>query len=257
MIMEYSIIGTGNMAWFMAERLHAAGWHCTGIYGRNRSAATELAAICAAAVYTDLSRIPDRDHHICILAVSDNAIAEIAAQLHFSYNLLIHTSGTSAIELLQDAAAQAAVLWPVSPVMRGAYTGQIPFLWEATDAESAVTIRSLAAILGGDPVVEANGTQRRYLHLSAVFTNNFVNHMVAVGEALCAEQSLSFDLLRPLLRNTYERILKQPAKILQTGPARRGDGATMSAHEELLLGHQEWLKMYQAVSASITDMYRQ
>jgi len=34
--MNYSIIGTGNVAWFFAKRLKEAGHNCMGIYGRMR-----------------------------------------------------------------------------------------------------------------------------------------------------------------------------------------------------------------------------
>lgn len=254
--MTYSIAGTGNMAWFLATRLNEAGWSCAGIYGRDTAAAAALAAHCGSSVLDSLQEVPDKEGHVCLLAVTDNAIAALAAGLHLHHAVLMHTSGTSSIDLLRGVAVHCAVFWPVYSIVRGQEpaAGILPVVWEANSGIAAKGIKALIGVLAAY-AFEADGPQRKQLHLAAVFVNNFINHLAAIGQEICAVQALPFDLLRPLLQQTCERVLEQPAAGVQTGPARRGDTATMQRHLELLSAVPEWNAIYRDMSASIIKMY--
>ena len=74
--MTYYIVGTGNTAWFLATKLHAAGHLCKGIYGRDIAKATELANTIDANAYELTNGIPD-NADVCILAVSDLSLIHI------------------------------------------------------------------------------------------------------------------------------------------------------------------------------------
>lgn len=254
--LSFSIVGTGNMAWFLAEKLCAAGHHFEGIYGRSLLAAHDIAAQYPTLIYTALSEIPDRENHICLLAVNDDAIADVAAQLRFRDTVLAHTAGSVTIALLAGAAAHYGVLWPVYSITRSRHflRNDIPLLIQANDATGNSLISTLCDSISG-LVSTVDETQRVQMHLAAVFANNFTNHVLALAERICAEQHLAFDYLKPLIEQTFERAQQQSPETLQTGPARRGDEATLKRHLDFLKDRPELAAVYERLSISIRKMY--
>ncbi len=220
--MTFTIIGTGNIAWFLAKRLTTAGHQCIGIYGRDSAATIELAEWIQAKPYNSLSGINDGEVDICFLAVSDHAITNVASKLFFEKTLLVHTAGAVDMDVLSGAAKDYAVLWPVYSILKAALPGHrnIPCAWQASTPKAQRYIISIAHAIT-DVIFEAKDEQRKWLHLSAVFCNNFINHMMAIGEQACASQQLDLDMLRPIIEQTFERGQKTSPYLLQTGPARR------------------------------------
>jgi hypothetical protein len=102
-----------------------------------------------------------------------------------------------------------------------------------------------------DQTYEAKYEQRKWLHLSAVIGNNFVNHLLAICEQICGENNIPFQVLQPIIEQTFERMRQQSPKVLQTGPAVRHDQTTIQAQEALLADHPAWQKIYTDISNSI------
>ena len=50
--------------------------------------------------------------------------------------------------------------------------------------------------------------QREKLHIAAVISCNFTNHMLTISESLMKENKLEFDLLKPLIKETLEKAFK-------------------------------------------------
>lgn len=251
--MQFAIIGTGNMAWLLGTKLTQAGHTCTGIYGRNARAAAELAqAVHAEVLHT--VHIP-ATCDACILAVSDHAVAGLAAQLSLSETVLVHTAGALPTDILP--ATHKAVLWPVFSIIKSdlPHHRNIPVAIEGNTDKASNIVKEIAGSFS-DNCFTANSVQRSWLHLSAVFSNNFVNHLMAIAEQVCAEQSLSFSIMLPILQQTFERIATQSPGQVQTGPAKRGDTETMQKHLSLLASHPAWQAVYAAISASVENMYK-
>ena len=76
--------------------------------------------------------------------------------------------------------------------------------------------------------------QRKILHIAAVFVCNFANHLYQIGNHLCEANGISFNLLKPLIIETANKINDLSPKEAQTGPAIRGDVKTMQQHVALL-----------------------
>jgi predicted short-subunit dehydrogenase-like oxidoreductase (DUF2520 family) len=106
-----------------------------------------------------------------------------------------------------------------------------------------------------DNLFETDIDKRKWLHLSAVIGNNFINHLVAICEQICAEQSLPLDALQPIIAQTFKRLNGHKAEDLQTGPAVRGDRDIVEKQTELLQAHPAWQEIYKAMSSSIEKMY--
>jgi predicted short-subunit dehydrogenase-like oxidoreductase (DUF2520 family) len=252
--MTYTLIGTGNMAWFLASRLAGKGFECKGVYGRDMAAAELLAEELFTETIPDLNSIPDT-YDCCIVAVSDKAVGNIVSQLNLKETVVIHTAGVVSLENIDFT--HKAVVWFIYSISKTSLPNHraIPAVIEASTPKAMEAVRSIAMEMS-DIVQEASFHQREWLHLTAVFANNFTNHLLAISEKACQEQELPFTLLKPILYQTFDRIEASSAVDLQTGPARRGDEKTMNRHLEMLGKYPHWRKIYEAASASIEDMYK-
>lgn len=253
--MTYYIIGTGNTAWFIASKLHAAGHVCKGIYGRDLAKAIELANTINTTANELVNGVPD-DVDVCILAVSDNAISTICSQLKFNRTILLHTAGAVAANVLDSAAESYGVIWPIYSITKNQLpeTRNIPTAVESNRSVNLDTIKTIAGSFS-DSIYEADSDRRKKMHLAAVFSNNFSNHLFAIAEKLCEEQLIPFSAMIPIIAQTAERINRESPSVLQTGPAKRNDTTTMQEHKALLNEHPEWEKIYESISASILKMY--
>lgn len=254
--MTYSIIGTGNIAWFLAKRLTSAGHQCMGIYGRNAEEAAALADSINANVYDSVKSIRDGETDICFMAVSDDAIGYLALQLSFKNTVLVHTAGSVSIDAIGAGAQDYGVLWPIYSILKNSLPSHrnIPCAWEASSDKARRYIQTMAHSFT-DELIEAKSTQREWLHLSAVISNNFTNHLMAICEKICAEHNLPFDALHPIIEQTFKRVKNESPISIQTGPARRHDDATIDKQKQLLSGHWEWADIYKAITTSIKNMY--
>ncbi len=250
--MNFSIIGTGNIAWFFGSRLVAGRHKCTGVYARNLDNARMLAEALMCETYDDIAEIRDGDADICFLAVSDAAIVPIAARLNFRKTILVHTAGAVDIESIKNAAKDRAVLWPVYSILKHNPPAHrdIPCAWEASTERAAKVLQGMAHAIT-DNMFEARYEQRKWLHLAAVMSNNFITHMVAICEKICAEHNLPFTALMPIIDQTFARIKNSSAHASQTGPAIRRDANTIKNQIDLLKDHPEWQKVYDAMTMSI------
>jgi predicted short-subunit dehydrogenase-like oxidoreductase (DUF2520 family) len=96
--------------------------------------------------------------------------------------------------------------------------------------------------------------KRKYIHLTAVFACNFVNHLFARAKEISDSQEIPFDYFLPLIKETTEKIEILEPKLAQTGPAVRNDERVLKLHEELI-SDEEHLKIYRTMNQSIKKMY--
>lgn len=251
--MTYYIIGTGNVAWFLSKRLKEANHKCLGIYGRNRNEAQDLATIVDAPLIENLSDIND-EADCCIIAIADKAISSVANELRLINTTVIHTAGSASIDLLNFQ--HKAVLWPIYSIVKNEDDGNrnIPFVYETSSEQSKEIVLNIAKSLS-DIVYEANMEQRKWLHITAVFGNNFTNHLATLCQELCKMHHLPFSLIEPILLQTYERIINEKPFEMQTGPAKRNDETTINRQINELAIHPHLQHIYEAITSSIKDMY--
>lgn len=255
--MKFSIIGTGNTAYFFAKKLSQAGHQCIGIYGRTAENAAKLAATINAPVINSIDGISD-DADCCIIAISDKAIEEVVGQLSFSKTVLIHTAGSVQRTVLDHAAIHNAVVWPIYSINKEDIPQHrdIPIVVEISD-ENAGKVTSELINSISNKFFAVSGEQRCWLHLSAVLSNNFANHLFAISEQICKEHMLPFPILQPIINQTIERIQNQSPYETQTGPAKRNDQATIDKHVNMLDINMDWQELYESITTSIDNMYKQ
>ncbi len=251
--MTFSIIGTGNIAWFFGNRLMTARHHCVGVYSRNKDAAHKLAEALLADKFGSIADIEDGEADICILAVSDTAINTVAAQLSFQQTMLLHSAGAVDLDSITTT-KDYAVLWPVYSILKNNLPNHrnIPCAWEASSEKAKKCVLAMGHAIS-DVLFEAKYEQRKWLHLSAVISNNFINHLLAISEQICADNDLPFSVLLPIIEQTFDRVKNSSARQLQTGPAIRHDNNTVDKQIRLLQDHPQWQKVYKAITGSIQN----
>ncbi len=117
------------------------------------------------------------------------------------------------------------------------------------------TIDKLTGSIGGKAFF-ADSEHRRMLHLAAVFTCNFTNHILTLGKDLTLKSGFSFEVMKPLLQETIRKAIEIGPDKSQTGPAVRNDRNTIEKHLELLSFSPELRNIYIDMTESIIDYYK-
>lgn len=252
--MNIVLLGSGNVATQLGRAFKLAGQDIVQVWSRNIENARELADNLAATAISDFDYL-DRKADLYIISVKDEAINDLAQELKVSDKLIVHTSGSTGIDILEGSSSKFGVLYPLQTFSKSQRVDfrQIPFAIEGNTPEVAATIQAIADRLS-ERVVQLSSEQRKVLHIAAVFACNFSNHLYALSQELLKEQNLDFDLLRPLISETAAKVQSNEPIKMQTGPASRGDQETVEAHIELLKKNPEMQELYQKLSQSIVNL---
>jgi predicted short-subunit dehydrogenase-like oxidoreductase (DUF2520 family) len=250
---KIGIIGSGNVATALAIELKAKGYNITEIYSRKKANAEILAKKIGARVIEDLAELnPQLD--LVIIAVTDDAIAPIVSKIKKTIKSIVHTSGSVALSAIKKGNENYGVFYPLQTFSKKRKVDfkKIPFCIEANNAKLLRKLRLLAKSIGGE-AFELSSKQRLQVHLAAVITNNFTNHLLHISQFILKRNGLPSKILYPLLCETIEKAVKiGPAKS-QTGPAIRGDSSTIKKHLGLLpKAHQK--DIYIAITKSIQSL---
>lgn len=89
-----------------------------------------------------------------------------------------------------------------------------------------------------------------------MFANNFSNCLFSIASDILKQENLPFDLIRPLILETAEKIQQSSPESLQTGPAARRDTATIDRHLEYLAKSGQWNAVYQILTDQILEQNR-
>jgi predicted short-subunit dehydrogenase-like oxidoreductase (DUF2520 family) len=243
------IIGSGNVAQHLITAfLQSNEVELIQVFSRQKEKVLHL--LSSDKIVSDYSEIKEAD--IYLIAVSDNAIAEVSEYLPFENRLVVHTSGSMPIEVL-DKKNRRGVFYPLQTFTKNKAVdfNAIPICLEAENEHDFTTLKTVAKSISS--VVESiSSEQRKALHVAAVFVCNFVNHLYQMGQEICEEHQLSFALLQPLILETAQKITQLSPKEAQTGPAKRKDTATINAHLQFL-SYENQKEIYQLLTKSIID----
>jgi len=252
-VIRVVLIGSGNLAYHLhMALLGAQDVSLVGLVDRRPEA---LADFEATLPKKTLGATPE-SADVFILAVADSAIAEVMGYYKGIDGLFVHTSGAMGLAVLEGA-ARRGVLYPLQTFsrQRAIEFQKVPLCIEAAPGPDAELLITLARALSTE-VLEIPAAKRRALHLAAVYVNNFSNHMMYLGETICAEAGLSKSIMGPLLEETCAKATALSARSAQTGPARRNDTETLKAHLRMLTGENE-KELYTKISESIYRTYEQ
>lgn len=252
--MRIFIIGTGNVATHLSAAILKAGHDIEGVCGRNFSHTKELAQRLNVKPFCSISSIP-ADADVYLISVSDDSIADVAAEMPDVEGIVAHTAGSVPISALARF-SHHGVFYPLQSFSKSRTIdmSRVPLCIEGNDSCTADTLTTLACTLSGD-VRPMTTEQRAHLHLAAVFASNFVNCMYAEAETILKESNIPFSIMRELIAETAAKAADMSPTAAQTGPARRGDIRVMNRQMQLLPDH-ELQKLYNFVSERIQGRYK-
>jgi len=250
--MKITILGAGNVATQLALVLKKTGHEIVEIYNRSNEAGIELAKTVGAGFTSDLSQLPDAD--VYLIAVKDDAIAEVAAALKTDNKIVAHTSGTKSKDLLQNTSNNFGIFYPLQTMTKAAKVDfkNVPILIEGSNRQTTLKLEELARCISKN-VHMVDEQQRQWIHVAAVFANNFTNHMFGISEQLLLSHGLPFEILKPLIFNFIQNLENHSPSEIQTGPAIRGDFKTIEKHIQLLGDDTRLQKVYQVITESIIE----
>ncbi len=240
------LIGNGQVATALGHALRNAGQRLIGMAGRDDERVHQVARSLSTAAFHLNAPLPKSD--VVIIAVKDDAIAEVATGLDAGGALVVHTSGTSSMDLL-SAHARRGVLWPVQTFISGSCPRlkDVPLVVETARREDRDLLDPLAASMGGR-VLHMDHEQRQRLHLAAVLTSNFPVALINEACLMLERDGLPPDLLMPLWKTTAANVAAMGPERSLTGPARRGDQRTLDQHVKMLASRPELRTIYGLIS---------
>ena len=243
------LIGSGNVAHHLIEAFAKSKIvEVTQVFSRQKESVSPL---------FDSNKITDDYNNLAkadlyIIAVSDDAIATVSSQLAFKNRLVVHTSGSVSLDVL-DKKNRKGSFYPLQTFSKKKAVdfSQIPICLESENDSDFELLDKVAQSIS-NTVFKINSEQRKALHVSAVFVNNFVNHLYQMGNEICEANKVPFQILKPLILETANKVMTLSPAAAQTGPAIRNDKQTIASHLDFLLDENQ-KNIYTILTQSIQN----
>lgn len=239
------IVGSGNVAWVLGKSLKNSGVEIAGIVARNEETGIALASELGVPFFRFAADVLDGEKYFWILAVQDQAIAAARQGIPLNAKLVAHTSGTAGLMELKEF-TNPAVFYILQTMKKGVTENlkNAAILLESDHFDSLEIMQQISDRLNAKSQI-INSDQRAALHLAAVFACNFSNQLLAISAEILSASKLDLQLLKPLMEQTISNAFtaEHPQKV-QTGPAMRGDQATLDKHLARLQDFPEWQNLY-------------
>jgi predicted short-subunit dehydrogenase-like oxidoreductase (DUF2520 family) len=248
-MIKIAIIGSGNLAQHLISACEIAPEiELVQVFARNKNSINHL--INPEKIISDFEDLQLVD--LYIIAVSDNAIANVSAQIPFKNRLVAHTSGSVSLEDLNEN-NRKGVFYPLQTFTKSKKIdfSQIPICIESENATDFQLLEKVAQSIS-QKVFAINSQQRKSLHVAAVFVCNFVNHLYEIGNEICIDNKVPFEILKPLIMETADKINTILPIDAQTGPAKRNDTQTINSHLNFLEDENQ-KEIYKLLTKSIID----
>ena len=247
------LIGTGRTAFQLGHALKKGKARLAGVAGRDPARTQALAKKLRCEALALGQPLPSCD--LMLIAVSDDAIGEVAKQLPKTDAVVAHTSGAQSMQLF-NRHAHTGVLWPIQSLSPGEPLdlSEVPIVLDSSDAEARTVLLAVAQRISRK-VLELPHKQREGLHLAATIASNFPVFLLREAGRLLKDQNLGLALLMPLWKNTAERAALLGPEEALTGPARRGDRKTVDKHLMRLMADRDLRRAYALLSRMILKAY--
>lgn len=251
-----SFAGAGRVADSLCKELFSAGHNIGLVVSETEKNGSKLAGDCKSS-WSDKLIFPDNTD-IIIVAVPDKMIEKVLSCIRCDEGtLIIHTAGSIGLDVFPEKIKRKAVLYPLQTFTAGRKVNfrDLPFFIESSDKQSDAILEMLVDSIGGS-VYHADSEKRRMIHLAAVFTCNFSNHMLTVGQELLSETGFPSEVMKPLIAETFLKAMDMGPENSQTGPAVRNDQNTIEKHLELLSFSPELKRVYSEMTRSISEYHK-
>ena len=241
------IVGAGAVGTALGVAFHRAGWTVGAASSRDAGRRERFASLVSGArTFPDARAIVD-ECHLVIVAVPDDAVAALAADLRlYSGQAIVHTSGVLGAEALAPALAAGTQAGSFHPLVAFADVERaVEALHGATIAVEAPRplqglLVEMAESIGGTPVALPPGSKPAY-HAAAVLAAAglvaLLDAIAELGRAAGLDEAHSLAIYGPLLEGTLQNARALGIASALTGPMTRGDVGTLEAHAAVLAAH--------------------
>lgn len=249
--LKIGIVGMGNVGIHFLQRLIELGYTHLTVYSRSGNNLPVSIPAKDVQFTNDFKEFIDFDIVFC--AVNDNTMVEMI-QLVSKYAPVVSVSGTVNLNHLETK-YPIGTFYPLQSFKadQSIQWKGLPLFIEALDPKFKTFLLKLANDFSGN-AIELSEDKRQYLHVAAVFANNFTNHIIDMAAHYCEEHDIEFDWLKPLINQTMEKIQTNHPHDILTGPAVRNDQSTIKKHLELLEPDQK--NIYQTLTKSIIKHHK-
>lgn len=251
--MRIVLIGAGNLATNLGKALLKAQHDVCQVYSRTMANATTLADTLHCEATNDIDQITD-DADVYILSIKDSALRQVAAQLcqRCRKGVFLHTAGSMPMDVFKGLTQHYGVLYPMQTFSKSREVdfSVIPTFIEYNDGFAEAVIDGLAHSIS-QRVYRLASADRKYLHLSAVWACNFVNHCYDISSEILSAHGIPFDVMLPLIDETARKVHSLSPHDAQTGPAIRFDENVINAQAQLLSDSPRLKDLYLLLSESI------
>lgn len=251
--MRVVIIGAGNVATVLGRRIKKAGHEILQVISRSTDSASALASELGCSASNNFADI-DKTGDLFLVAMSDGALNELKEKINVGDKIVVHTAGSVCKDVLKEVSINYGTLYPLQSLRKEKKDDSIviPLLIDAINDYSIKIINDFAGSIS-NVVSYTQDEQRMKLHVGAVLTSNFANHLYCLAQEFCNKESVDFTLLQPLIEETAARLKSHSPCDMQTGPAARKDVLTLDKHLRLLTAHPKLRTLYLRMTDSIMN----
>ena len=209
------VVGPGRAGLSLCRALTGAGWRVLPVLSRHDD-------VSDAAAGTDL----------LVLATPDGAVADVAAAVGpVESTVVAHLAGALGLDTLAPHARRASIHPLVALPDADLGARRLVGAWFAV-AGDALAAR-VVADLGGTVVAVADDRRAAY-HAAACIASNHLVALLGSVERVAAEAGVPLSAYLDLVRATVENVAALGPAAALTGPAARGDWATIDRHRAAL-----------------------
>jgi predicted short-subunit dehydrogenase-like oxidoreductase (DUF2520 family) len=213
------VIGPGRAGQSMAAALQVVGWQVVDVLGRDAP--------------SEVTRGAARDVDAVIVATPDAAVVDVAASIEpVESTVVLHLAGSLGLDVLAPHPRRGAVhpLMAMPDPDVGAARLRAGG-WFAVAGDPMA--RRIVDDLAGHAFEVADADRARY-HAAAVIASNHVVALLGQTERVAAAAGVPFEAYLDLVRATIDNVAALGPAAALTGPAARGDDATIERHVEAL-----------------------
>jgi predicted short-subunit dehydrogenase-like oxidoreductase (DUF2520 family) len=249
--MRLAIAGGGRAAWAFGSAWRRIGWPIAGVWLRDESKSTIAELL--ETPRRDLAELADRAE-LLLIAVSDRAIEDVARQIPDTNAIVFHASGS--LTALRGGFSLHP-LRALPPVGVASDLADALLVFEGNHRDVA---ENIAAAIGAR-FAAIDAKQKALYHAAAVFGSNYVAAVLDIAEELMKGAGIGpgIDGIRPDLVALAESAIRNWSAHTGaerfTGPAARGDRATIDRHLAALARDPQVTAVYELLADYIGGCY--
>lgn len=241
--MRLGILGGGRAAWAFGSAWKRIGWPMSGVWLRDDSH-SHIAELLETA-RMDMADLA-RDSEVLLVAVSDRAIAEVAAMIPETEGLIFHASG--AMLSMRDGFS----LHPLKSLPPVGMPSDLAGTLLVFEGQHRRTAKLIAAAMDAR-FCEVAPEQKALYHAAAVFGSNYVAASLEIAQRLMARAGVTDvrEDLVALAQSAIENWRNHEDAKRFTGPAARGDNAVIAQHLDALRDDPRSAQIYEMLASEI------